>query len=482
MFCLMALLLIACTSDDKQGVGDDTQQFTFDVVEQPWEEEKVAISRSGETLESLRSIGAARLWSFESIPIADITALGESSLWSYNGGTKTYTNTAAVNGALKGGSGGTTELTFTKDLIFSATTGSIHLVNDGSDNCIRFTGDLTINNLKAGQRVTVVSYVSPGPPINISNVSGSPVIPAQTPPVQTTQTRTVAANGSVTLSATAPVKIYSISVSAAEDDGFGLYCPELAVLNTQVTWDNANGRWKIGGDYNTYWRRNQDGVLNIYAYAPYKPSPYTYTIESGILTFNAEKYAVSGGDPLYSTRLSGSNVDLLYASQTSYARNSSEPAKLTFEHALAKMTFGTITNNTGGTLYLNGFTISGTMYESAKLNLSTGVWSDHVVNSFGKISSPPPFIYVTTEPSEDIPPGYTGKIVVSPLYDKETIIPPMPSRELSFIPGSDGTLSLTVEVNSSVVNETFSFPVTLVKGMNKTYNITIGKNYEVIIN
>lgn len=480
MFCLMALLLTACTSDDKQGVGDDTQQFTLDVVEQPWEEEKVAISRSGETLESLRSIGAARLWSFESIPVADITALGESSLWSYNSGTKTYTNTAAVNGALKGGSGGTTELMFTKDLIFSATTGSIHLVNDGSDNCIQFRGDLTINNLKAGQRVTVVSYVSPGPPINISNVTGSPVIPAQTPPVQTTQTRTVAANGSVTLSATAPVKIYSISVSAAEDDGFGLYCPELSISNTQVTWDDVNGKWKIGSGYNTYWRRGLGGTFNIYAYAPYKVSPYT--IEGGVLTFNAEKYAVSGGDPLYSTRLSGGNVDLLYASQTGYARNSSEPAKLTFEHALAKMTFGTITNNTGGTLYLNGFTISGTMYESAKLNLSTGVWSDHVVNSFGKISSPPPFIYVTTDPSEDIPPSYTGKIVVSPLYDKETIIPPMPSRELSFIPGSDGTLSLTVEVNSSVVNETFSFPVTLVKGMNKTYNITIGKNYEVIIN
>ncbi len=480
MFCLMALLLTACTSDDKQGVGDDTQQFTFDVVEQPWEEEKVAISRSGETLEGLRSIGAARLWSFESIPVADITALGESSLWSYNDGTKTYTNTAAVNGALKGGSGGTTELTFTKDLIFSATTGSIHLVNDGSDNCIRFTGDLTINNLKNGQAVTVVSksLVVPGPPMNVSNVTGSPVIPASSE--KASQTRTVAANGSVTLSATAPVKIYSISVSAAEDDGFGLYCSELSISNTQVTWDDVNGKWKIGSGYNTYWRRGLGGTLNIYAYAPYKPSPYT--IESGILTFNAEKYDVPGGDPLYSTRLSGSNVDLLYASQTSYARNSSEPAKLTFEHALAKMTFGTITNNTGGTLYLNGFTISGTMYESAKLNLSTGVWSDHVVNSFGKISSPPPFIYVTTDPSEDIPSGYTGKIVVSPLYDKETIIPPMPSRELSFIPGSDGTLSLTVEVNSSVVNETFSFPVTLVKGMNKTYNITIGKNYEVIIN
>ena len=329
----MALLMMACTSDDKQGDRDDTQQFTLDVVEQPWEEEEVAISRSGETLEGLR-----------------------------------------------------------------ATTGEVPLAN---------------------------------------GLSGFGY-------------------------------------------GFGIYCSTLAITNTQVTWDDVNGKWKIGSGYNTYWRRGLEGTLNIYAYAPYKPSPYT--IESGILTFNAEKYDVPGGDPLYSTRLSGSNVDLLYASQTSYARNSSEPAKLTFEHALAKMTFGTITNNTGGTLYLNGFTISGTMYESAKLNLSTGVWSDHVVNSFGKISSPPPFIYVTTDPSEDIPSGYTGKIVVSPLYDKETIIPPMPSRELSFIPGSDGTLSLTVEVNSSVVNETFSFPVTLVKGMNKTYNITIGKNYEVIIN
>ena len=328
-FCLMALLMMACTSDDKQGVGDDTQQFTLDVVEQPWEEEEVAISRSGETLEGLR-----------------------------------------------------------------ATTGEVPLAN---------------------------------------GLSGF-------------------------------------------NYGFGIYCSTLAITNTQVTWDNVNGRWKIGDGYNTYWRRDVSGTLDIYAYAPYKTE--AYSVSSGVLTFNAAKYAVPG----YTDKLSGNDVDLLYASQTGYARNSTEPAKLTFEHALAKMTFGTITNNTGGTLYLNGFTISGTMYESAKLNLSTGVWSDHVVNSFGKISSPPPFIYVTTDPSEDIPPGYIGKIVVSPLYDKETIIPPMPSRELSFIPGSDGTLSLTVEVNSSVVNETFSFPVTLVKGMNKTYNITIGKNYEVIIN
>ena len=132
------------------------------------------------------------------------------------------------------------------------------------------------------------------------------------------------------------------------------------------------------------------------------------------------------------------------------------------------MTFGTITNNTGGTLSINGFTIIGRpyLYNSATLNLVTGEWSAHVNNAIGRLITPPPF----------------ASVVIPPLADKETIIPTMPSRELSFIPGTDGTLPLTIEINSSVANETFSFNVTLEKGMNKTYNITIGKNYEVIIN
>ena len=299
--------------------------------------------------------------------------------------------------------------------------------------------------------------------VNVSNVSGSPVITA-TPGVAT-DSRTVAANGSVTFKSTADINIYSISVSKAEDDGFGLYCSELGVSNTQVTWDNVNGRWAIGGSYNTYWRRNQSGTLNIYAYAPFKvdnsPSNPTYTVTGGVLTFEAERYPM----PAYNTYLSGSNVDLLYASSKGYARNSSEPAILTFRHALAKITFGTITNDTGGPLSLNGFTIRGTMYNSANLNLETGVWSGHVENTPGVLNAPPPFIVIP----------------IPPLPDKGTILPPMPNRELTFIPGDDGTLPLTVEINSSIVSEKFSFNVILEQGKNKTYNITIGKNYEVVI-
>lgn len=272
--------------------------------------------------------------------------------------------------------------------------------------------------------------------------------------------------------------------------GFGIYCSQLDEVNTQVKWDEDDGRWAIGGNYSTYWRRNQSGTLDIYAYAPFKahnpsalpPSP-TYTVVGGVLTYAAEKHTNMGpviGD--YSNYLSGNNVDLLYASNTGYARDSSEPAILTFRHALAKMTFGTVTNNTGSTLSLNGFTISGTLYDSADLNLSTGVWSNHVVNSLGKVYSPPPFIYVTDNPSASIPSGYIGKVVILPLADNETILPPMPNnRELSFIPGPDGTISLTVEINSSIETEKFSFEVVLEQGKNKTYNIAIGENYEVVI-
>jgi len=246
----------------------------------------------------------------------------------------------------------------------------------------------------------------------------------------------------------------------ADGEGFGIYCSELFISNTQVTWDNANGKWQIGGDYNTYWRRNQTDALNIYAYAPYNASAYTIPA-TGKLTYQADLHVYSG----YETYLSGNNVDLLYASRVAYARNSTEQAVLTFKHALAKMTFGTITNNTGGTLSLSGFTVRGTLYNSATLDLTTGKWTGHVTNAQGSVVVPPPFASAT----------------IPPLNDKETIIPTMPSRELSFIPGADGKLPLTVEVNSSIANETFNFSIELEQGKNKTYNITLEKNFEVVI-
>lgn len=279
----------------------------------------------------------------------------------------------------------------------------------------------------------------------------------------------------------------------ADGEGFGIYCSDLNYENnTQVTWDKDRGQWNIGAkNYNTYWKSNETGTINIYAYAPYKadnpsatpPSP-TYTVEDNKLTFEAQKH----GYPGYSNLLSGGNVDLLQAS-ASISRSSNNPAQLTFNHKLAKLTFGTITNNTGETIQLNGFTVRGTINSEAKLNLTNGIWSDHS-SSETSISLPPPFVEVVhsqEEMDKPLPAGFAAKALIEPLLDKQTVLPNMAmGRSILLIPNAPiepdtkGKITVTVEVNNNS-GETFSFPIELVEGMEKIVNITIGRNHEVVI-
>ena len=254
--------------------------------------------------------------------------------------------------------------------------------------------------------------------------------------------------------------------------GFGLYCNELNYENTQVTWDDTNSKWKIGtNDNKTYWQRNQAGTLNIYAYAPYKTGGYT--VVGNDLTFEAEKHSVSG----YTTLLSGGNVDLLHAS-TTHDRTNSNPAILNFRHKLAKLTFGTVTNHTGEVIQLNGFSVKGTLNSSAKLNLETGVWSV-LASGATEIQLPPPFVNVYhDQASYDA--AAEPKALILPLQDGETIIPTMQNNSLLLIPNANGEIDVTVEVNNST-GETFSFLITLEEGKEKIVNITIGRNFEVVI-
>ena len=259
--------------------------------------------------------------------------------------------------------------------------------------------------------------------------------------------------------------------------GFGIYCSELNYSNTQVTWDGTNSKWKIGeNNYNTYWRSNESGTINVYAYAPYKTVAYTVTDNK--LTFVAQKHSYPG----YTDKLSGGNVDLLQAN-ASISRSSRNPAILTFNHKLAKLTFGTITNNTGETIQLKGFTVGGTINSEAKLDLTDGTWSGHV-SSATTIQLPPPFVYVVhsgPEMAGDPPEGYAAKALIEPLLDKQTVVPNMAmGRSILLIPNADGKITVTVEVNNNS-GETFSFPITLVEGTEKIVNITIGRNFEVVI-
>lgn len=275
--------------------------------------------------------------------------------------------------------------------------------------------------------------------------------------------------------------------SPADGEGFGIYCSALNYENTQVIWDEANGWWKIGANnYNNYWQRNETGTIDVYAYAPFKTGGYTIDGDNK-LTFVAQKHGykyVEGGvvQVDYSNLLSGGNVDLLQAS-ASISRSSNNPAILTFNHKLAKLTFGTITNNTGETIQLDGFTVRGTINSEAKLDLTDGTWSGHV-NSVAEIKLPPPFVYIVHSPADmagDPPAGFAAKALIEPLLDKQTVLPNMAmGRSILLIPNANGKITVTVEVNNNS-GETFSFPIELVEGMEKIVNITIGRNHEVVI-
>jgi len=255
--------------------------------------------------------------------------------------------------------------------------------------------------------------------------------------------------------------------------GFGVYCSDLEFTNTQVTWDHTNSKWKIGtNNYNTYWQRNQEGTLNIYAYAPYKTGGYS--LDGNDLIFEAEKHSVSG----YTTLLSGGNVDLLHAS-TTHDRTNSNPAILNFRHKLAKLTFGTVTNHTGEVIQLNGYSVKGTLNSSNKLNLETGYWSDNPTSAATEIQLPPPFVTVFHDQAL-YDAAAEPKALILPLQDGETVIPNMQNNSLLLIPNANGEIGVTVEVNNNT-GENFSFPITLEEGKEKIVNITIGRNFEVVI-
>ena len=462
----LLLTLTACSSEDvvSGGAKPDDLALTLDVAETDWQGESISVaSRAGETLEGLKGTYPGNSWDFT-------TVANKEALLNMTGLTFTPSGGAEEN---------------------------LTVVDVDGAKAVRLHGTLTIRNLKAGQGVTIVfKTTDPDNPRilkfdNLTRPSGF------TPPTAEQQTGSgyANANGDVVFTTTGPMYIYSLNVEQATDEGFGIYCDELNYENTQVKWDNINSRWNIGANnYDQYWKNTQDGDLSIYAYAPFKPSPSpTYTVASGKLTFTAEKYPNMGPGMDFSNRLSGTNVDLLYAG-AEHDLSNVNPAVLNFKHALAKLTFGTITNNTGEVINLKGFTVKGTLNSSANLDLSTGVWSDHVQWSGGAEASvplPPPFVQVVHSADELIgapSAGHTVKTLIEPLADGETVIPNMPSNSLLLIPNADndgngvydGKITVTIEVNNST-GENFSFPITLEEGKEKIVNITIGRNFEVVI-
>ena len=241
--------------------------------------------------------------------------------------------------------------------------------------------------------------------------------------------------------------------------GFGVFSGNtwFKAGNIQMTWSNTTQAW----GNNTYlWPKdvkssNFGGAFNVYAYSPYNSSYNSTSVPSDgsavLLTFSC---------PLSNT------TDLLWAKGVRQEAPNNYTVSMQFRHALSKLSFGTITNTSGHPVELKSVKMAGTLYSSRKLSLGNGEWSDEgAVSAATEVTRT---IDTDTETDGNQPlaiaDGETKNIDVDGLLQ---------------IPGP--TLTVTLSFTYDGDNLTAAFDVPLTQAVHTTVNITIKKNFEVVI-
>ena len=236
----------------------------------------------------------------------------------------------------------------------------------------------------------------------------------------------------------------------ASTAGFGLYCSEFKMAGTHVTWDATHQRWDYGNLL--LWPHNRETIVNMYAYAPYDGDG---TYADGSL------FTVSDGTLMFTTTI-GNTTDLLCAGKTNAKQTDDQgTVTLKFQHVLAKLSFGTITNHYGRPITLDKIEVTGTLYTSRKLTMATGVWSDE-----GAKTASSPKTYSSL--NQNVAAGETTDFTTS-------------AEPLLLIPGPTVNVTFTIST-TDFDTESFTFSnIPLEKGVNKTLNLTINNNFEVVI-
>lgn len=241
-----------------------------------------------------------------------------------------------------------------------------------------------------------------------------------------------------------------------EKSGFGVFCKALAMTNQKVTWDTT-GTWYYG--MKILWPKGVVDSLKakqseIFAYAPYNSSVSLAAESKSIAADNTE--------------------DWLWA----FPEISPDGIiHLEFKHALAKLSFGTITNNYGHPITLKSVTIKGDLYTSGTLSLASGTWSN-----FGNPISP-------IEPIKPIDPNEEDE---DPIEIKNGETASFGIGTMMLIPHQKENQKIEVEIvvevteaqnGSDIIktDKTIKKEITLEQGKNTEINLTVGQNHEVVI-
>ena len=161
-------------------------------------------------------------WNFTSVPTADAALIASDSNWKTDSKSR-YCYVQALDNAKLSASG--TELSVTKNLLFTVTANSDGNVRLGGETTTLWLGDatsITIPDCKAGEMVKIeymTSKKSATRSLSLSNVDGT--FPASTGKEHQTGTGKVLADGSVSFGITGGMYIYNLIVGDEETIGGG---------------------------------------------------------------------------------------------------------------------------------------------------------------------------------------------------------------------------------------------------------------------
>ena len=307
---LFVTAFASCTDEDflageLQGTQlADSREVKIAVTETDWQGQTVSLTRAGETLEQLKA-SSERTWDFTKTPLMDLGVLkadaaktdGENK-WSYDEGKKQFESQSAFTTLQANG----VPLYMTDGLTFSGVENSGDLrIDIDSRLLLNSSGiGITLPSLKKGQKITVEFSTT-------KNEKSRNIVPSgnvsSTAEVVSTSTNdhakcevTMKADGSPTFTVGAgdggsSVYIYSISVSRAESDGFGLYCSSdrMKVINSHIVWDADIQSWKgISNDaYLMLWPHNIMRC-NVAFNDPVEQSWAGYYTLSGLNSYNTK--------------------------------------------------------------------------------------------------------------------------------------------------------------------------------------------------
>ena len=198
----------------------------------------------------------------------------------------------------------------------------------------------------------------------------------------------------------------------------------------------------------------------VFAYAPWMDSPN--------IAWSTPP-AVDTDRLLPFTATNSNTTDLMWAHTT----HEGYSIGLEFRHALAKVSFSSITNNLDEPLQLTKVTITdkptGRLYQSGKLLLDNGTWQN--LSAFSSEQK------ITIQDFDNATEGNQSLSVASGATESLELdeLPP-----LLQIPGPKVTVTFTF-TSASYGEETVSRDITLHQARNQIVSLTIGDNHQVVI-